>query len=74
MRRRWRPGTLWLTLPGLAYLLVFLVLPCLRLLSLGFEETRVECDLWRPAGLRAAESLLFREGAEAVGSKRPSPA
>jgi putative spermidine/putrescine transport system permease protein len=36
--RRWRPGTLWLTLPGLAYLLVFLILPCLRLLSLGFED------------------------------------
>ena len=29
---------LWLTLPGLAYLLIFLVLPCLRLLSLGFED------------------------------------
>lgn len=29
---------MWLTLPGLAYLLVFLVLPGLRLLSLGFED------------------------------------
>jgi putative spermidine/putrescine transport system permease protein len=33
-----RPTPLWLTLPGLAYLLIFLVLPCLRLLSLGFED------------------------------------
>ncbi len=36
---RWRPGTLWLTLPGLAYLLIFLLLPCLRLLSLSIQDT-----------------------------------
>jgi ABC-type spermidine/putrescine transport system permease subunit I len=36
--KRLRPGPLWLTLPGLTYLLFFLVLPCLRLLSLGFED------------------------------------
>jgi putative spermidine/putrescine transport system permease protein len=35
---RWRPGTLWLTLPGLGYLLVFLLLPCLWLLSLSVED------------------------------------
>ncbi|HEY2617400.1 MAG TPA: ABC transporter permease subunit [Acetobacteraceae bacterium] len=35
---RWRPGTLWLTLPGLCYLLVFLLLPCLWLLSLSVED------------------------------------
>jgi putative spermidine/putrescine transport system permease protein len=37
-RTNWRPTPLWLTLPGLAYLLIFLLLPCLRLLSLGFED------------------------------------
>ena len=36
---RWRPGALWLTLPGLAYLLIFLLLPCLRLLSLSIQDT-----------------------------------
>jgi putative spermidine/putrescine transport system permease protein len=36
---RWRPGTLWLTLPGLAYLLIFLLLPCLRLLSLSIQDS-----------------------------------
>ena len=36
---RWRPGALWLTLPGLAYLLIFLLLPCLRLLSLSIKYT-----------------------------------
>jgi putative spermidine/putrescine transport system permease protein len=35
---RWRPGTLWLTLPGICYLLVFLLLPCLWLLSLSVED------------------------------------
>lgn len=29
---------MWLTAPGLAYLLVFLLLPCLRLLELSFED------------------------------------
>lgn len=36
--RRWRPGALWLTLPGLLFLLIFLLLPCLRLLSLSVED------------------------------------
>jgi putative spermidine/putrescine transport system permease protein len=34
-----RPGPLWMALPGLLYLLAFLLLPCLRLLSLSFEDT-----------------------------------
>jgi putative spermidine/putrescine transport system permease protein len=38
MAPHWRPSALYLTLPGLAYLLIFLLLPCLRLLSLGFED------------------------------------
>jgi putative spermidine/putrescine transport system permease protein len=33
-----RPGALWLTLPGLLYLLVFLLLPCIWLLSLSVED------------------------------------
>jgi putative spermidine/putrescine transport system permease protein len=33
-----RPGALWMTLPGLVYLLAFLLLPCLRLLSLSVED------------------------------------
>ncbi len=36
---RWRPDTLWLTLPGLCYLLIFLLMPCLWLLSLSVEDT-----------------------------------
>jgi putative spermidine/putrescine transport system permease protein len=36
--RRFRPSALWLTLPGLLYLLVFLLLPCLRLLLLSVED------------------------------------
>jgi hypothetical protein len=32
-----------------------------RLLDLGFVEERVDCDLWRPAGLRGVESNLFRD-------------
>jgi hypothetical protein len=43
-----------------------------RLMTLGFAEKRVECDLWRPAGLRAAESLLFRDGPESGSSRRPA--
>ncbi len=35
---RWRPGTLWLTLPGLFYLLFFLFVPCMRLLSLSVQD------------------------------------
>jgi RecB family exonuclease len=42
-----------------------------RLLSLGFVERRAECDLWRPAGLREVESLLFREPTGS-GSTRPA--
>jgi putative spermidine/putrescine transport system permease protein len=34
-----RPGALWMALPGLGYLLIFLLLPCLRLLSLSIEDT-----------------------------------
>ncbi len=33
-----RLGPLWLTAPGLLFLLVFLLLPCLRLLSLSVED------------------------------------
>jgi putative spermidine/putrescine transport system permease protein len=33
-----RPGALWLAVPGLLYLLFFLLLPCLRLLSLSVED------------------------------------
>jgi RecB family exonuclease len=35
-----------------------------RLLALGFRETVIAEDLWRPAGLRALESTLFREETE----------
>ena len=33
-----KPDTLWMTLPGLTYLLIFLLLPCLRLLALSIED------------------------------------
>jgi putative spermidine/putrescine transport system permease protein len=33
-----RPSALWLTAPGLLYILVFLLLPCLRLLSLSLQD------------------------------------
>jgi putative spermidine/putrescine transport system permease protein len=36
--RRWRPGPLWLAVPGLLFLLIFLLLPCLRLLSLSIQD------------------------------------
>ena len=36
--RAWRPQPLWLAAPGLLFLLVFLLLPCLRLMSLGLED------------------------------------
>lgn len=38
LRDALRPGALWLTVPGLLYILVFLLLPCLRLLSLSLED------------------------------------
>jgi putative spermidine/putrescine transport system permease protein len=33
-----RPGVLWLAAPGLLYIVVFLLLPCLRMLSLSLED------------------------------------
>ena len=35
---RWRPGALWLTAPGLLFLLVFLLIPCVWLLSLSVQD------------------------------------
>jgi putative spermidine/putrescine transport system permease protein len=36
--RGWRPGPLWLAVPGLLFLLVFLLVPCARLLSLSVQD------------------------------------
>lgn len=36
--KRWRPSVLWLTTPGLMFLLVFLLLPCLWLLSMSVQD------------------------------------
>jgi putative spermidine/putrescine transport system permease protein len=36
--KRWRPGPLWLTAPGLVFLLVFLLAPCVWLLSLSVQD------------------------------------
>ena len=36
--KRWRPGALWLTAPGLVFLLVFLLAPCVWLLSLSVQD------------------------------------
>ena len=38
IRRHWRPDALWLTAPGLAFLLVFLLAPCTWLLSLSVQD------------------------------------
>jgi putative spermidine/putrescine transport system permease protein len=38
LRNVLRPSALWLAAPGLLYILVFLLLPCLRLLSLSLED------------------------------------
>ncbi len=39
LRGMLRPSVLWLTAPGLLYILVFLLLPCLRLLSLSLQDS-----------------------------------
>lgn len=36
--RTWRPPVLWLALPGLLFLLIFLLLPCLRLMGLSLQD------------------------------------
>ncbi len=38
LRSALRPNVLWLTAPGLLYILVFLLLPCVRLLSLSLLD------------------------------------
>jgi putative spermidine/putrescine transport system permease protein len=38
--RRWRPAVLWLAAPGILFLVVFLLLPSMRLLSLSVEDAQ----------------------------------
>lgn len=38
-RRRWQFGPLWLAAPGIAFLIVFFMVPVLRLLGLSFQDS-----------------------------------
>ncbi len=43
--RRWRPNSLWLATPGLLFLLVFLLIPCVWLLSLSVQDAAGDFSL-----------------------------
>jgi putative spermidine/putrescine transport system permease protein len=44
-RARWRLRPVWLVLPGVAFLAIFLLYPAAQLLSLGFEDANAEWSL-----------------------------